>query len=105
MKFTILENDNINKQVERWELFAKLVPPFFLFGSFILLVFDLIQFDKIFYAGLFVFAMSSVTWWFWSLFTVRYILKLMNKTTNTLIETKEELALIRKEVVKLQEDE
>ena len=29
----------------------------------------------------------------------------MNKTTNTLIETKEELALIRKEVVKLREDE
>lgn len=88
----------IEKQVESWDTFAKLAPTFFLFVCFILLVTGNTTFDNIFLFGMMGFSITAVIWWFWTIYSIRFLVRMFNQATNDLIETGEELKSVRKEL-------
>lgn len=95
-EYNLEKAKKIEKQVERWDLFAKLAPTIFLFICFVLLL-NGAGFNTVFLIGMVCFALTAVTWWFWTIFSVRYLVKLFYKTSQDLVETSNELKAIRKE--------
>lgn len=87
----------IEKQVERWDLYAKIVPTFFLLVCFILLLFKIASFDTVFWVGMFAFAATAVTWWFWTIFTIRYLVRTLSRASQGLLEVSNELRDVRKD--------
>jgi len=92
-------NDNIEKQVARWDLYAKIAPTFFLIAAAISLAYGITSFDTLFNIGMIVFAFTAVTWWFWTIITVKYIIRLMSSATQDLNDVKQDLKEIREEFV------
>lgn len=86
----------IEKQVERWDMFAKAAPTLFLLVCFALLAWGF-DADLVFYIGLGLFAMTAVTWWFWTIFSIRYLVRLLGRTSKKLVEVKDELSDITKD--------
>lgn len=97
--------ERIEKQVEYWELFGKLSPVLFLTMSFILLFFDIVKFDTLFKAALIIFSITAITWWFWTINSVRYLIKRFNQAAEDLIKVSEELKEIKNEYRKLNNHE
>lgn len=93
------KSTKIEKQVARWDLYAKIAPTFFLIASAISLTYGITSFDTLFNIGMIIFAFTAVTWWFWTIITIQHIIKLMSSATNNLQEVKEDLKMIRKEFV------
>jgi hypothetical protein len=85
-------------------LYAKLTPPFFLLFAGVLLVFNLIKFDTLFYVGLGMFSITAVVWWFWSIFTIRFIIRNMTLATKGLNEVKQDIRLITSEIKDLRDE-
>ena len=102
--FNLEKTKQIEKQAERWDLYAKLTPPLFLLAAGILLVFNLIKFDMLFYIGLGMFSMTAVVWWFWSIFTIKFIIKNMTQATKGLTEVKKDLRSITSEMRDLRDE-
>jgi uncharacterized protein YoxC len=48
--------------------------------------------------GMILFAFTAVTWWFWTIITVKYVIKTMSSATNNLEEVKQDLKEIREEI-------
>lgn len=94
----------IEQQVERWDLFAKLAPTFFLIICFIFLALG-VGFDTLFTIGMIGFAMTAVTWWFWTLFTIRFLVRIFHRATLNLIETGSELKAVKQEYQELRNEE
>lgn len=92
-------NRKIEKQVARWDLYAKIAPTFFLVASAISLAYGITSFDTLFNIGMIVFAFTAVVWWFWTIFTIRYIINLMSTATQDLDDVKQDLKEIREEYV------
>ena len=88
----------IEKQVQRWDLFAKIAPTLFLLVCFLLLATG-VGFNTVFFIGMVCFALTAVTWWFWTIFSIRHLIRTFYKATTDLIETKEEIRAIRKEYI------
>lgn len=86
----------IEKQVARWDLYAKIAPTFFLIASAISVAYGITSFDTLFNIGMVLFAFTAVTWWFWTIITVKYIIQAMSSATTDLIEVKQDLRDIRK---------
>ena len=91
--------NSIEKQVARWDLYAKIAPTLFLVAAAMSLTYGITSFDTLFNIGMIVFALTAVTWWFWTIITVRYIIRLMSSTTQDLIDVKQDLKEIREEFV------
>ena len=102
--FNLEKTKKIEKQAERWDLYAKLTPPFFLLFAGVLLVFNLIKFDTLFYVGLGMFSITAVVWWFWSIFTIRFIIRNMTLATKGLNEVKQDIRLITSEMKDLRDE-
>ena len=97
-------NQKIAKQVERWDLYARLTPTIFLVGSLFLIVFKIIEFETAFYVGLVGFAFTAVVWWWWAIFTIKYLVIVLNRTSKNLQDTAIEISQISTEVEKLKDD-
>lgn len=89
--------EKIEKQVERWDLFAKLSPTLFLLIAFLFLLFDLSFFHILFLVGIVFFSITTVVWWFWTLFNIRYLTRFFKKATTNLIEVTEDLKKLKEE--------
>ena len=100
----IRRNQKIAKQVEQWDLYARLTPTIFLLGSLFLIVFKIIDFETVFYVGLVGFAFTAVIWWWWAIFTIKYLVTVLNRTSKNLQETSKEIIDISAEVKKLKDD-
>jgi hypothetical protein len=87
----------IEKQVARWDLYAKITPTVFLTAAATSLAYGITSFDTLFNIGMIVFALTAVVWWFWTIFTIRYIIRLMSSATQDLVDVKQDLKEIRKE--------
>jgi len=99
---------NINKieaQVERWDLFARLVPTVFLVINLILVTTGVLDFEQAFWVGLGLFAVTAVTWWFWTIYTIRHLVKTLNRASKNLQEVRSEFIAVTKEVKDLKNDE
>lgn len=93
----LIRAKKIEKQVERWDLYAKTVPTLFLIVCFILLVFKMASFNTVFWVGMTAFAATAVTWWFWTIFTIRYLVRTLSRASQGLLEVSNELRDVRKD--------
>lgn len=94
----------IEQQVERWDLFAKIAPTIFLIGCFVLLAMG-VSFEIMFNIGLSGFAVTAVIWWFWAIFSIRLLIKILNRATENLFEVGNELKRVKKEYQELRNEE
>jgi hypothetical protein len=97
-------NQKIAKQVERWDIYARLTPTIFLAGSLLLILFKIIDFETAFYVGLVGFAFTAVVWWWWAIFTIKYLITVLNRTSKNLQEASKEISDISIEVKQLKDD-
>lgn len=104
MKKKTVNIDNIEAQVERWDLFARLVPTVFLVINLILVSTGVINFEQAFWVGLGLFAITAVTWWFWTIYTIRHLVKTLNRASKNLQEVRSEFIAVTKEVKDLKNE-
>ena len=97
-------NQKIAQQVERGDLYARLTPTIFLVGSMFLIVFKIIDFETAFYVGLVGFAFTAVVWWWWAIFTIKYLVTVLNRTSKNLLDAATEISDISTEIEKLKDD-
>ena len=100
-----VKNQKIAKQVERWDLFARLTPTFFLATSLILVVFDLVKLEYAFYIGLTGFAITAVSWWWWAIFTIKYLVTILSRASSNLTDVNNEIKIVRKELEDLKDEQ
>ena len=82
----IERSKKIEKQVQQWDLYAKIVPTAFLLMSFLFISFGIINFDALFYIGMILFSFTAVTWWFWTIFSIRFLIRLLRKSSINLLD-------------------
>ena len=105
MNYKDLEKSKkIEKQVERWDLYAKLAPTFFLLSSFVFLWLG-VSFETMFSVGMVLFGATAVTWWFWTIFSIRHLVKIFRRATENLVEVGEELKTVKHEYQELRNEE
>ena len=95
----------IEAQVERWDLFAKLAPTVFLVIAMGLVTLGIISFATAFWVGISMFASTAVVWWFWTIYTIRQLIKTLARASQNLLEVKTEFVEIHKQVKALRNDE
>ena len=100
----IQKNKEIEQQVERWDIMAKIVPTTFLLISASLTVWGWITLDTAFYIGLSIFAVTSVIWWFWTIFTIRYLIRILNRAATNLSEVRYEFRTVAKDVERMKDE-
>jgi ABC-type transport system involved in Fe-S cluster assembly fused permease/ATPase subunit len=103
----IERTSRIENQVERWDLFAKLAPTIFLLVCILLLVVGSVSFETVFTIGMILFSLTAVTWWFWTIYSIRFLVKTLNRASSGLIEVTDDLVEAKrelKEYVRLEED-
>jgi CBS domain containing-hemolysin-like protein len=99
-----VKNQKIQKQVERWDLFARLTPTLFLATSLILVVFDVVPLEYAFYIGLTGFVITAVSWWWWAIFTIRYLISILSRASTNLIDVNNEIKIVKKELEDLKDE-
>jgi len=103
-KEDIEKSKKIEKQVERWDIYAKLAPTFFLLTSFFFLLIG-VSFDTMFKVGMILFGTSAVIWWFWTIFSIQFLVRLFRRATENLVEVGDELKIIKNEYQELRNEE
>jgi hypothetical protein len=88
----------IEIQVERWDVYARITPTIFLIISMTLIATGIIDFKTAFWVGLGMFALTAVTWWFWTIYTIRHLIRTLNRASNNIVEVKDEFVSIKKDL-------
>ena len=96
--------NNIEAQVERWDMFARVAPTTFLVINIILVATGIINFEQAFWIGLGLFAVTAVTWWFWTIYTIRHLVKTLNRASKNLQQVRSEFILVSKDLKELKND-
>ena len=96
--------NNIEAQVERWDMFARLVPTVFLVINLILVTTGVINFEQAFWLGLGLFAVTAVTWWFWTIYTIRHLVKTLNRASTNLQEVRSEFIEVSRDLKEFKND-
>ena len=99
-----IKNQQIKKQVERWDLFARLTPTMFLLTTLLLTIFDIVKIEYAFYVGLIGFAFTAVTWWWWAIFTIKYLITTLARASANLTNVDQEVADVKMELRKLKDE-
>jgi len=99
------ENKKIVDQVDKWELYARLTPTIFLVVSIILVVNEYIDFETTFFVGLGLFAITAVTWWFWTIYTIRHLVITLQRASESLIDVQNEFKIVRKGMQEMKNEE
>ena len=98
------KNQQIAEQVERWDVFARLMPTTFLLTTIVLIVYGVIDFETAFYVGLGGFALTAVVWWWWAIFTIKYLVTTLNRASKNLNEVNREIIIATKEIEALRNE-
>ena len=98
------KNQQIAEQVERWDIFARLMPTLFLITTTILIIFDVIDFETAFYVGLLGFAITAVVWWWWAIFTIKYLVITLNRASKGISEVTQEVKSVTADLRDLKND-
>lgn len=78
--------DKIKREVRWWDLYAKLSPIAYLTVGFLLWHNDIYDWHVIAGIGAGVFAMTAVTWWFWTVHTIGQIADRTHRAESTVQE-------------------
>ena len=105
MEEDIKKSYKIEKQVEKWDLFAKLAPTIFLIICFLLLFFAAVSFETIFFIGMVMFSLTAVIWWFWTIFSIRHLVRTLRRASNGLIDVAGDLKEAKVELKELINEE
>lgn len=100
----IEETKRVEKQVERWDLYARVAPTVFLIISAICISFGIIDFNAAFFIGIGLFAVTAVTWWFWTIFTIKHLVYTLNRASKNLLEVREEFRSINSDLKDFKDD-
>ena len=91
--------DKIKRQVRWWDLYAKLSPIAYLIVGFLLWHNEIYDWHLIAGIGAGVFAMTAVTWWFWTVHTIGEIADRTHRAETSVQEVLYDIKQI-KELVK-----
>ena len=69
--------EQIRMQAQLWNMYAKISPIIFIIVMGVLWSFDLVHHTHILWAGAAIFAVTAVTWWFWTVHTIGKIAQLL----------------------------
>jgi len=81
------------------------VPTVFLVINIILVTIGVINFEQAFWVGLGLFAVTAVTWWFWTIYTIRHLVKTLNRASKNLQEVRSEFKSVSKDFKEFKNDE
>lgn len=96
--------DKIEAQVERWDLFARIAPTVFLVVCIGLVVTGILDFEQAFWMGLALFAMTAVCWWFWTIYTIRHLVRTLNRASKNLAEVRQEFKTVSQDLEEYKND-
>ena len=99
-----VQDEKIESQVEKWDLFARVTPTVFLIVSIILISLDYIDFGQAFWLGLGLFAVTAVTWWFWTIYTIRHLVRTLNSANEGLADIRQEFIEVTRELEVIKND-
>jgi len=94
----IEQTKRVEQQVERWDLYARIAPTVFLVISALCISFGIIDFNAAFFIGIGLFAVTAVTWWFWTIYTIKHPVNTLNRASTNLLEVREEFTAINKDI-------
>jgi hypothetical protein len=97
-------NQKIAKQVERWDLYARLTPTAFLVSAALLLIFDIVSQQTVIYIGLVGFSFTAVVWWWWTIFTIKYLVTTLNRASKGISEVTQEVKSVTADLQDLKND-
>lgn len=100
----IEKEQKIERQVERWDLFARIVPTVFLVVCIGLVSTGIIDFETAFWVGLSLFALTAVTWWFWTIYTIRLLVRTLNRASKNLGEVRREFIKVAQDIEAIKND-
>lgn len=95
------ELKQIVKTAYKWDLYAVFSPVIFLIIIGVSIYIGLIATDMAFYIGLFMFAITTIVWWVWTIFTIKKLAITLTKVGSNLLWVKTEFKKIRDEISKL----
>ncbi len=98
-------NNKIAKQVERWDLYARLTPTAFLVTAMLMVIFNIASQKTVIIVGLTGFAFTAVVWWWWAIFTIKYLVVTLNNASKNLSEVTKEIKIVTDEVQDLKNGE
>ena len=101
----MIDEKQIEKQVERWDLYARVMPTVFLVACSGLVFTGYTDFETAFYVGLSLFAGTAVTCWFWTIYTIRQLVKTLNRASKNLQEVREEFKSVAKDIEAMRNDQ
>jgi|TARA_B110000261_G_C13029437_1_gene335631 hypothetical protein len=107
MQDNVPKNNNhpeIIKQVENWDMYARLVPTLFLFGFGTLILLGYIEFQMVFYVGLGLFAVTAICWWFWTIYTIKLLVGTLNIASDGLADVRDEFRKINEDIREFKDD-
>lgn len=91
-------NKHIIRQVERWDLYARLTPTAFLVTATIMVVFNIASQQTVIIVGLTGFAFTAVVWWWWAIFTIKYLVMVLNSASKGISEVAQEVKSVTDEI-------
>ena len=94
----------IQKQVERWDLFAKFTPTVFLLVLLVAIYFDIVDIEQAFYIGLSLFSVTAVVWWYWTIYNIRYLVGLLSRASKKLLDVSKDLSEVKQELLDIEND-
>lgn len=93
----------VRKKVQRWDMFAKAVPALILLLNFVLVGFNYVDFHNAFWTTLIIVSSISCVWWIWTVITVRLVQKTLNDAETSLLDVKQDITEIVKDVKDFQD--
>jgi hypothetical protein len=90
--------NNVRIQAKIWSKLAFIIPVIFVGGSGALYHLNLIGEHNIFLVVLIAWSVIAVSWWFWTMITIMFLVKIMIKNSNDLVDVKTEVKKVRDEI-------
>jgi len=87
--------DAIRDQARLWDIYAKISPIIFIVVAGVMWLLNIVQHDQILWAGAIIFAVTAVTWWFWTVHTIGKIAQLLRSADDGVRETLHDLRDIK----------
>jgi hypothetical protein len=87
--------NRIKKEVRYWNLFAKFAPFAFAGAGFVCYKMNMVNFNDILVIAGILFAITAISWWFWTINTIGHISDRVHKAEDGIQDVLTDLKVIR----------